>query len=148
MDDRNMNGMGGMSQPSTMNNPMVMSQMTFFWSKNAYILFSGWPGTSTGMYVLALIFIFVLSIFVEWLSHCQLIKPGPKHVVVGVVQTILHALRVCLDFFIMLAVRSFNGGVFLVAVAGHTVGFLLFGSRVFKDSDAIKFPYDPHPLSC
>ena len=148
MDDRNMNGMGGMSQPSTMNNPMVMSQMTFFWSKNAYILFSGWPGTSTGMYVLALIFIFVLSIFVEWLSHCQLIKPGPKHVVVGVVQTILHALRVGLDFLIMLAVMSFNGGVFLVAVAGHTVGFLLFGSRVFKDSDAIKFPHVPHPLSC
>ena len=85
MDDGNMNGMGGMSKPSTMNNPMVMSQMTFFWSKNAYILFCGWPGTSIGMYVLALIFIFVLSIFVEWLSHCQLIKPSPKHVVCEVV---------------------------------------------------------------
>ena len=85
MDDGNMNGMGGMSKLSTMNNPMVMSQMTFFWSKNAYILFCGWPGTSIGMYVLALIFIFVLSIFVEWLSHCQLIKPSPKHVVFEVV---------------------------------------------------------------
>lgn len=123
MDDGNMNDMGGMSPPSTMNNRMVMSQMTFFWSKNAYILFSGWPGTSNGMYVLALIFIFVLSIFVEWLSHCQLIKPGPKHVVVGVVQTILHAIRVGLDFFIMLAVMSFNGGVFWLLWLG-----ILWGS--------------------
>ncbi|GMY10985.1 copper transporter 1-like [Fagus crenata] len=107
---------------------MVMTHMTFFWSKNAYILFSDWPGTRTGMY---------------WLSYFHLIKPGPKHVWVGLVQTILHALKVGLAFMVMLAVMSFNVGLFLVAVAGHSVGFLLFRSRVFKDLDTGNCPDVP-----
>jgi copper transporter 1 len=93
--------------------------------------------------VLALIFIFVLSILVEWLSYFHLIKPGPKHVWVGLVQTILHALKVGLAFMVMLAVMSFNVGLFLVAVAGHSVGFLLFRSRVFKDLDTGNCPDVP-----
>uniref|UniRef100_A0A6N2L1J3 Copper transport protein n=1 Tax=Salix viminalis TaxID=40686 RepID=A0A6N2L1J3_SALVM len=84
------------------------------------------------MYFVALLFVFVLSILVEWLSHCRLIKPGSNHVAAGLVQTLLHALRVGLAYMVMLAIMSFNGGVFLVAVAGHALGFLFFGSRVFK----------------
>lgn len=126
---------------------MAMMHMTFFWSKNAYILFSGWPGTSTGMYALALIFVFVLCIIVEWLSRYPLIKTGPKHVTAGLLQTLLHGLKVGLGFMVMLAVMSFNVGVFLVAVAGHSVGFLLFHSRVFKDSDTGKRG-DVLPSSC
>ncbi|KAG6629148.1 hypothetical protein CIPAW_14G063500 [Carya illinoinensis] len=93
-------GMDGMAPSSTNSTPMgmmdghhemAMMHMTFFWSKNAYILFSGWPGTST--------------------------------------------------------VMSFNVGVFLAAVAGHSVGFLLFHSRVFKDSDTGKRG-DVLPSSC
>ncbi|KAL5697603.1 hypothetical protein ACHQM5_028728 [Ranunculus cassubicifolius] len=36
-----------------------------------------------------------------------------------------------------LALISYSGGVFIMAVAGHSVGFLLFGSRVFKQEDDI-----------
>ena len=53
------------------------------------------------------------------------------------VQTLLHAIRIGLAYMVMLALMSFNGGVFLVAVAGHAVGFLVFGSRVFRGSEMV-----------
>ncbi|KAK7839181.1 copper transporter 6 [Quercus suber] len=57
MDHDDMPGMGGMSPPppsSSMNGTTGMHRkmimhMTFFWGKNAEILFNGWPGTNTGM---------------------------------------------------------------------------------------------------
>uniref|UniRef100_A0A2N9H140 Copper transport protein n=1 Tax=Fagus sylvatica TaxID=28930 RepID=A0A2N9H140_FAGSY len=129
---------------------MAMMHMTFFWGSNAQILFSGWPGTRAGMYALALIFVFVLSVLVEWLSNGQLIKPGASNVKAGLVQTLMHAIRVGLAYIVMLAIMSFNVGILLVAVAGHAIGFLLFGSRVFKHSEMP--PYvktsDLPPMSC
>ncbi|KAK4342652.1 hypothetical protein RND71_038468 [Anisodus tanguticus] len=133
--DHDMPKMGGMSPPSPqihMNNNnqhmmgMGLTHMTFFWSKNAEILFSGWPGTRTGMYVLALIFLFVLSLLVEWLSNCNYFKGNKAN---GIVQTFVHGVRIGLAYLLMLAVMSFNVGVFIVVVAGHTLGYYLFGSR-------------------
>ncbi|CAK9147420.1 unnamed protein product [Ilex paraguariensis] len=158
-----MPGMGGMSPPSSpmMNNGSgggmmmhrrhMMMHMTFFWGKNAEILFSGWPGSDNlGMYVLALVFIFVLALIVEWLSHCKLIKEGSNHVAAGLVQTLMYGLRIGLAYMVMLAVMSFNAGVFLAAVAGHTLGFLVFGSRVFnkKSSSTFRKTSDLPPMSC
>ncbi|KAL6341630.1 hypothetical protein AAG906_032751 [Vitis piasezkii] len=129
----------------------MMMHMTFYWGKKAEILFSGWPGTRSGMYALALIVVFVMAIIVEWLSHCQLIKPGSTHVAAGVVQTLLHAIRMGLEYMVMLALMSFNGGMFLVAVAGHAVGFLVFGSRLFRGSETLR-PSEKafylSPMSC
>ncbi|XVF68867.1 hypothetical protein PTKIN_Ptkin11bG0035700 [Pterospermum kingtungense] len=131
---------------------MMVHQMTFYWGKNAEILFSGWPEIRTGMYVLALIVVFVLGFMVEWISHSQFIKPAgsSRHVAAGLVQTLLHALRVGLAYLVMLALMSFNGGVFLAAVAGHTMGFLLFGRRVFNKSSATApgKTYDLPPMTC
>ncbi|KAB1199051.1 Copper transporter 6 [Morella rubra] len=141
--------MNGMAPPSTMggmDNEMAMTHMTFTWSKNGYILFSGWPGTRTGMYALALIIIFVVSIIVEGLS-CRLVKKGPKNVAAGLIQTVLHGLKVGLGFLVMLAVMSFNVGVLMAAVIGHTLGFFLFHSRVFKASDTANCN-DGLPSSC
>ncbi|MBA0594575.1 hypothetical protein Gorai_011476 [Gossypium raimondii] len=87
-----MNGTSGMHYGKK----MMMMHMTFFWGKDAEILFSGWSGRRLGGGIL------------------------------------LHAVRVGLAYLVMLAVMSFNGGVFLMAIAGHMLGFLLFGSRVFK----------------
>ncbi|XP_062172571.1 copper transporter 6-like [Alnus glutinosa] len=150
MDHGGMHGMGGMSPPtSTMNGTTgMMMHMTFFWGTNAEILFSHWPaGKSTGMYVLALFFIFALSFLVEFLSHCRLVKPGSSDMAAGLVQTFLFAVRIGLAYMVMLAVMSFNGGVFLVAVAGHTLGFFFFGSRIFKKPEAVKGS-DLPPLTC
>lgn len=139
------------SSMNGMHDKMTM-HMTFFWGSNSEILFSGWPGSRTGMYVLALIFVFVLAAVVEWLSHCRFVKPisgsAPDRVRAGLVQTILHALRLGLAYIVMLAVMSFNAGVFLVAVAGHTVGFLVFGSAVFKKGEGDKVASDLPPMSC
>ncbi|CAL8999105.1 unnamed protein product [Prunus brigantina] len=151
--------MGGTASPpsppsSMMNgsNGMIhhmMMHMTFFWGTNAEVLFSKWPGSSTGMYYVCLLFVFALAVIVEWLSHCRLIKDGSSNVVCGLAQTFLHTIRVGLAYLVMLAVMSFNVGVFLVAVAGHTVGFLLFASRVFKKPDPEdEKGSDLPPMSC
>ncbi|EXB30465.1 Copper transporter 6 [Morus notabilis] len=139
-----------MSNHSMHNDHNMMMHMTFFWGSNSEILFSGWPGTRTGMYVLALIFVFVLAVLVEWLSHCRFIKPAAgsaSRVRAGLLQTLLHALRLGLAYLVMLAVMSFNAGVFLVVVAGHAVGFLVFGSAVFKRGDGDKVGTDLPPMS-
>ncbi|KAK9755679.1 hypothetical protein RND81_01G042900 [Saponaria officinalis] len=155
--------MGGMnmtqsSSPSSTNTNMTMSHMngmmmhmTFYWGHKAQILFSGWPGSSTGMYVLALFVVFLLAVMIEWVSRSRITKRND--VVSGVLLTLLHALRVGLAYLVMLALMSFNVGVFIVAVVGHAVGFLVFGTRVFgsgrgsddEDEDrSLKLP----PLSC
>ncbi|CAK9187891.1 unnamed protein product [Ilex paraguariensis] len=154
-DGAHMHGMGGMMNNGSGMTMMhrrhhMMMHMTFFWGKNADILFDGWPGSDNlGMYVLALIFVFVLALLVEWLSHCNLIKQDSNHVAAGLVQTLLYGLRIGLAYMVMLAVMSFNVGVFLMAVGGHTVGFLAFGSRVFKKSSpGSGKTSDLPPMSC
>ncbi|KAE8693075.1 protein FAR-RED IMPAIRED RESPONSE 1-like [Hibiscus syriacus] len=132
---------------------MMMMHMTFFWGNIAEILFSLCLGRhGVGMYTLALIFMFMLAFLIEWLSHCQRIKPGTSNnILAGVVQTLLHAIRVGLAYLVMLSILSFNGGAFLMAVACHTLGFLLFGSRIFKKNTETLFDVntsDPPPMSC
>ncbi|XP_042510706.1 copper transporter 1-like [Macadamia integrifolia] len=137
------NGTGGME-----NHKMTM-HMTFFWGKNAEILFSGWPGTRTGMYVLSLIVVFVLAVLVEWLSHSHFIKSRNNNFVAGLLQTLMHAVRMGLAYLVMLAVMSFNLGVFIAAVAGHALGFLLFASRVFRPNQIPSYEKpDLPPMSC
>ncbi|KDP42812.1 hypothetical protein JCGZ_23754 [Jatropha curcas] len=123
----------GMMMPH--HHKMMMMHMTFYWGKNAEILFSGWPGkNNTGMYILSLVFVFLICFLVECVSHSQLIKPGTSNLAAGLIQTFCHAIRVGLANMAMLAIMSFNGGVFLAAMAGHSLGFLIFGSRIFKKS--------------
>ncbi|KAA8516352.1 hypothetical protein F0562_016645 [Nyssa sinensis] len=111
----------------------LLTHTTFYWgSKHTEVLFSGWPCKSTAMYALALIFVFVLAVVVEWLSNYKFVKPGANKVAAGLFQTGLHAVRWGIAYMVMLAVMSYNGGVFLAAVLGHAVGFMFFRSGVFK----------------
>ncbi|KAL5973501.1 hypothetical protein ACLOJK_030152 [Asimina triloba] len=125
---------------------MMVMHMTFFWGKAVEVLFSGWPGEALAMYLLALFFVFALAVTVEGLSASRLLKPGPSN---WAARTGLHALRVGLAYLLMLAVMSFNGGVFLVAVAGHALGFLIFGSGAFKRFEPEAHDREnPTPLKC
>ncbi|EOA14114.1 hypothetical protein CARUB_v10027256mg [Capsella rubella] len=145
MNNGSMNGGGGG------HHHMMMMHMTFFWGKNTEVLFSGWPGTSSGMYALCLIFVFFLAVFTEWLAHHSLLRGtsgGSANLPAGLIQTAVYTLRTGLSYLVMLAVMSFNAGVFLVALAGHAIGFMLFGSRAFRSSsDDRKTNYVP-PSGC
>ncbi|XP_059669801.1 copper transporter 6-like [Cornus florida] len=126
-----------MSPPSmtpsdhSMKDNMAM-HMNLFWGKDVIILFAGWPGTSLGMYVLALCFVFLLALSVEFFSFSMVVKPGTNPVAGGLTQAAVYALRTALAYLIMLSVMSLNIGIFLVAVAGHTVGFFLVKCRALS----------------
>ncbi|THG07612.1 copper transporter 1-like [Camellia sinensis] len=135
--ETNHHNMGGAPPPPSWFNAThphhktTLMHMTFYWGKRVQVLFTGWPGNSTAMYALALTFVFALAVIVEWLSQCNLIKPGANRVAAGFFQTGVHTIRGAIAYLVMLAVMSYNGGVFLAAVLGHAVGFAVFGSGVF-----------------
>ncbi|KAL3530813.1 hypothetical protein ACH5RR_010135 [Cinchona calisaya] len=113
--------------------------------------FRGDNWESVIFYILNLFGVFVMSILVEWLSHTRLINSDIKyHVVAGLVQTGLYSIRITLAYFVMLKVMSFDVGVLAAAVAGYTIGFLIFGSRMFDKQDTASYqkPTDLPPLNC
>lgn len=104
----------------------------FYWGKEAQFLFSGWPDDHSGMYALALILVFALAIIVEFLSNLNLVKPGSNRVATISFQAGIHAIRAGFGYMVILAVMSYNGGVFIAAVLGHAVGYVVFGSGLAK----------------
>ena len=117
-----------------------MMQMTFYWGKDAVILFKGWPGSSVGMYILALLFVFFLALIIEALTHYNLTPTKSNRMI----RTMLHTLRVVFSYLVMLAVMSFNFGVLLMAVMGHAIGFFLF--RILKKG--AEKESDMPPMAC
>ncbi|XP_057536033.1 copper transporter 6-like [Amaranthus tricolor] len=135
--------------PSSSSSHMhTMMHMTLYWGKDAIILFSGWPGMNTTNYIISLIIVFIVALLVELFSRCGFIKDGRNDTVSALFLTLLHALRMGLAYLLMLALMSFNGGIFIAVVAGHAVGFFVFGTRVFGLGP--KSSRDPNlpPMSC
>ncbi|XP_051130304.1 copper transporter 4-like [Andrographis paniculata] len=104
----------------------------FYWGKEAQFLFSGWPDNHTGMYALAIILVFFVAIVVEFLSNLDLVKPGSHRTAAVFFQAGFHAVRAGLRYMVILAVMSYNGGVFIAAALGHAVGYVIFGSGLSR----------------
>ncbi|KAJ0021498.1 copper transporter 1-like [Pistacia vera] len=96
--------------------------------------FLDWQSQSFNVsYILALISVFSISLLVEWLSHARLIKSITSNdVIAGLLQTFMFAIRILLAYLLMLAVMSFDTGILIAAVAGYSVGFLIFASQVSR----------------
>ncbi|PHU07359.1 hypothetical protein BC332_23848 [Capsicum chinense] len=108
--------------------PMVMNmmmQMNFYWGKDVTILFKGWPDNNLSMYILSLFFVFFMAFGVEIMSMgSKMIIKRP--IVGGLIRDgIYYTVRMVLVYFVMLAVMSFNIGIFIVAILGHGLGFVV-----------------------
>lgn len=104
----------------------------FYWSKEAQFLFPNWPDNKSGMYALSLILVFTLAILAEFLSNLNLVKPESNRSAAVFFQVGFHTIRAGFSYLVMLAVMSYNGGVFIAAVLGHAFGYVIFGSRLKK----------------
>lgn len=84
------------------------------------------------MYALALILVFFLAVLVEFFSNINVIKPGFNRVAAVFFQMGINTIRAGFTYMVMLAVISYNGGIFIAAVLGHAVGYVIFRSPIFK----------------
>ncbi|XP_012087971.1 copper transporter 1 [Jatropha curcas] len=124
--DPQMSSDGSMNMSPSMETVMHMS---FYWGKDAIILFSEWPNHSLGMYILSFFFIFFLAVAIEVLSASPTAKLCTNPVITALIQAGVYAVRMGFAYMVMLAVMSYNLGIFIAAVAGHGVGFFLVKAR-------------------
>ncbi|XVF48775.1 hypothetical protein PTKIN_Ptkin03bG0216100 [Pterospermum kingtungense] len=133
-----------------------MMHMTFYWSRQVTLLFSSWRTDSWLSYALTLLACVLASAFYQYLDHARYrVRRGSKRVE-GTAEEpflsqpkgsgagnrdrgrwsmrkinggLLFGLSSALGYLLMLAIMSFNGGVFLAIVLGLTAGFLAFRSE-------------------
>ncbi|XP_062092097.1 copper transporter 6-like [Humulus lupulus] len=125
MSGSNMPGMGG----DLRNTTEAMMHSSLYWGKDAVILFSGWPNQNLGMYMLAFFLIFLIAVAAEVLSVSPTVKAGTSPIKAGAIQASVYAFRIGFVYLVMLSVMSFNIGIFIAAVAGHTLGFFIIKAR-------------------
>ncbi|KAK4478514.1 hypothetical protein RD792_013991 [Penstemon davidsonii] len=110
--------------------------MSFFWGKDVVVLFAGWPGDNRlDMYILALVMVFFLAAGAEILSLASNLKlRGLSPAVGALIHAVVFAVRIAMGYLVMLSVMSFNLGVFVVAVVGHTAGSFFLKYRELRAS--------------
>ncbi|KAL3633564.1 hypothetical protein CASFOL_022326 [Castilleja foliolosa] len=129
-----------------------MMHMTFYWGKNVTILFDSWKTDSWTTYFLSLLACFLISAFYQYMEDRRVRlkhltasknKPAPPPSAASPLLfskiggggrwapsryagAILFGINSAIGYLLMLAIMSFNGGVFVAVVAGLGFGYLVF----------------------
>ncbi|KAL0330521.1 UNVERIFIED_CONTAM: Copper transporter 5.1 [Sesamum radiatum] len=125
-----------------------MMHMTFYWGRRVTILFDFWKTDSWLSYFLSLLACFLFSVFYQYMEdrrlRLKLLSPppsagpslgtpllfskmggrgwSPSRFAGG----ILFGVNAAIGYLLMLAIMSFNAGVFIAVVVGLGVGYLVF----------------------
>uniref|UniRef100_A0ACD5Y1F8 Uncharacterized protein n=1 Tax=Avena sativa TaxID=4498 RepID=A0ACD5Y1F8_AVESA len=147
-----------------------MMHMTFYWGTSATILFDGWRTSAWTGYLLSLLALFLAAAFYQYLeafrirvkllsgakadpfpppagsdARAPLLGPGPAFFAGGrssakVATAALFGVNAGIGYLLMLAVMSFNGGVFIAVVVGLAAGYLAFRSSDGEDLVVVDNP--------
>ncbi|XP_057528929.1 copper transporter 1-like [Amaranthus tricolor] len=94
-----------------------------YWGKAHQMLLQGWPGSSTAVYVVAVLLVFFLAILAECLAHVNLVKSSSNRVAGCLFTAGMRAVRAGIASMAILAVMSYNAGIFIATIVGHAVGY-------------------------
>ncbi|KAF7058911.1 hypothetical protein CFC21_065883 [Triticum aestivum] len=141
--------------------------MTFYWGTSATILFDGWRTSAWTGYLLSLLALFLAAAFYQYLeafrirvkllagakayplpppagsdARAPLLAPGSAAFLGGrwparVATAALFGVNAGIGYLLMLAVMSFNGGVFIAVVLGLAAGYLAFRSGDVGGDDLV-----------
>ncbi|GMJ07277.1 copper transporter 5 [Hibiscus trionum] len=125
---------------------MMHMHMTLYWGKDVTLLIDSWKTESWLSYLLALLACFIFASFYQYMEDRRLrfsslasskSNPSPPSYVpllpnyrrsAKFATAVLFGINSAFGYILMLAIMSFNGGVFLAIVLGLAVGYLLFRS--------------------
>ncbi|KAJ0983801.1 hypothetical protein J5N97_002157 [Dioscorea zingiberensis] len=146
-----------------------MMHMTFYWGKTVTILFDSWRTDSWGSYALSLIALFLVSAFYQYMEGLRirfkilakskapssppsaqiplLFPPRAAPIHARLFAAVIFGLNSAIGYLLMLAVMSFNGGVFVAVIVGLAAGLLGLNPRHLHISSNHKFIFDVFGLS-
>ncbi|KAK9101561.1 hypothetical protein Scep_024991 [Stephania cephalantha] len=127
-----------------------MMHMTFYWGKKVTLLFDSWRTDSWPSYGLTLLACLLFSIFYQYMEDRRIrfklrssqkrdanleapLVMRPLRIGVGAksarfASSVLFGVNSAIGYLLMLAIMSFNGGVFVAVVLGLAIGYLVFRS--------------------
>lgn len=139
-----------------------MMHMTLYWSRYVTLLVDSWRTDSWLSYALTLLACFICSAFYQYMEDRRIrirsAAPNPSEPQSASTPLIpklgrfrrvnsaklasaaLFGINSAVGYLLMLAIMSFNGGVFLAIVAGLTVGHYLFRSGDEDQISAVENP--------
>ncbi|CAA7400767.1 unnamed protein product [Spirodela intermedia] len=141
-----------------------MMHMTFYWSRKVTLLLDSWRTETWTGYTVSLLAVFLCAAFYQYMEDRRirfkaitLLKPAPlphasvEAPLLGIVSVrraaavrtavaVLFGVNSAIGYLLMLAIMSFNGGVFISVVVGLASGYLAFRSSGEEDLIAVENP--------